>query len=271
MEITALLYLNQSYKTFLQEVEEQRLIVKKGFRAQLAAAANCNTTFVSHVLNSHAHFSHEQIWGIALYMGLSNEDADYFLLLLQYERAGTSPLREHLHKKILGLQSQQQVLRKRLKSSEALTLEQKVRYYSSWEYAAVHVIVTIGAYGEVDKITERLQIPAARVRKILQQLIDMNLIEQTAQSYRTTNKQIFLGADSDLINNHHANWRTRTLQALTQSRDEDLHYSSVITISRRDAKLLRRELVDLLSKVTPLINGSKEEEIYSFCLDLFSL
>ncbi|MGE0762360.1 MAG: TIGR02147 family protein [Bdellovibrionales bacterium] len=270
-EISDLLFLHRSYKDYLSSVEQKKLLVQKGFRSRLAAAAQCNTPFISHVLNGDAHLSLEQAMGIGQLLALGEEEQRYFLGLVQFERAGTPSLRAFFKQQLDTLSEHHQTLRTRLKTRDKLSLEDKVRYYSSWEYAAVHVIVTIMDYQQPQEIAKRLQLSESRVHQVLHHLADIGLVTQQGSRFKAGTKKIYLGNDSDLISQHHSNWRVRTLSALTAITDQDLHYSSAITISRADAKKLRRMVVDFIAQVTPLINDSKEEEIFSFCLDLFAL
>ena len=55
---------------------------------------------------------------------------------------------------------------------------------------------------------------------------------------------IFLGNDSPLTPKVHANWRVRSIDSLERETQQELHYSSVVSLSASDVK----QLLDVLSE-----------------------
>jgi len=51
----------------------------------------------------------------------------------------------------------------------------------------------------------------------------------------------------------------------------DLHYSSIVSLSMKDAIKLKDNLLERLEGDVKLIRDSAEEELYCLCLDWFSL
>lgn len=80
---------------------------------------------------------------IARYFRLSEAETDCILLLISFNRAGDTELREHYEKKLLHLREDNETLKARLKGSENIELEDQVLYYSSWLYSVVHIAATI--------------------------------------------------------------------------------------------------------------------------------
>src|ERR1700733_4662067 len=82
------------YKGFIREIGKARSELQRGFRTRLAEAAQCQSAFVSQVLNTSAHFSLEQGLRIARFLNLDKEESQFFILLLEENRAGTEDLRD---------------------------------------------------------------------------------------------------------------------------------------------------------------------------------
>src|SRR5690348_7678173 len=82
----------EEYKEFLREIEASRSELQRGFRSRLAEAAQCQNAFVSQVLNTSAHFSLEQGLRVAKFLSLGLEESQFFILLLEHNRAGTKEL-----------------------------------------------------------------------------------------------------------------------------------------------------------------------------------
>src|SRR5580698_6182945 len=82
------------YKSFIKEIEGARSELQRGFRTRLAEAAQCQSAFVSQVLNTGAHFSLEQGLRVAKFLNLDKEESQFFILLLEKNRAGTKDLED---------------------------------------------------------------------------------------------------------------------------------------------------------------------------------
>ncbi len=74
-----------------------------------------------------------------------------------------------------------------------------------------------------------------------------------------------------MIGQHHTNWRLRAISSLSKGVPDDLHYSSVITISKKDALRIREELIDKIKDLKTVIKDSVEEKLYSLNLDFFEV
>lgn len=78
-----------------------------------------------------------------------------------------------------------------------------------------------------------------------------------------------LGRDSKLIKQHHSNWRLATVQHMSFSKPEDLHYSLTFSCSERDAVRIRESLLEHLKSMTQAIEKSKEEKAFVYCFDFY--
>src|SRR4051812_24470031 len=91
---------------------------ERGYQARLAGRAGCHPSFLSQVLGGRAHLSQEHVLAIAHYLALSYAETEYFLTLLDGERAGSTPLRQHYTRKRKEL---------RRRPSEGAIPEQRLR------------------------------------------------------------------------------------------------------------------------------------------------
>ncbi len=265
------LFTFRNYKAFLMAAESTKAYFHKGFRTRIAEAAQCNTSFVTHVISGPAHFSLEQAQGIVDLLQLAADEAHFFMLLVQHDRAGTEKLRDYFAHQLEALVNEKLSLKHRFEVQESLTPEEKSRYYSSWEYGAVHMLVTIPDLATAPKIAKRLDLSFSRVQLVLEHLEKMRLIDRRGKAYVITNKRLHLTQDSPLIALHHSHWRLKCLSHLSQTQESDFHYSSAITISREDSLRFRELIKGFLTDLTPKIGASKEECLYSFCVDFYEI
>jgi uncharacterized protein (TIGR02147 family) len=245
---------------------------RKGLRLAAAKFLNCQPTFVSQVLNGNSHFSLEQAEKVSRFLGLTEDEREYFFLLIQKERAGTPELAEYYAAKTGQLLAKRQVLTHRLGKDTTLNREDQSIYYSSWHYAAIHIAVTIPTLRTREAIAEFFKLPLFKVSSVLEYLLNTGLIKQDASGkYETGNSRIRLGNDSHNILKHHTNWRNQAIDSLDRETPFDLHYSAVLSISASDRIKIKDMIMDALKKQLVIADASKEEELYSYCIDFFNL
>jgi uncharacterized protein (TIGR02147 family) len=245
---------------------------RKGLRLAVAKTLNCQPTFVSQVLNGDAHFSLEQAEKVSRFLGHTEDEREYFFLLIQKERAGTPELREYYATKIGHLLAKRQVLTHRLGKDSTLNREDQAVYYSSWHYAAIHIAVTIPGLRKREAIADFLKLPLTKVSRVLEHLVSTGLLVQNKSGeYETGRSRIRLGNDSHNILKHHTNWRNQAIDSLDRETPFDLHYSAVLSISAADKIKIKDMILDALKSQLAVADSSSEEELYSYCIDFFSL
>lgn len=266
------IFLYKNYKKYLNDLVES--LPKKGFgvRIKLAEHIGCSVTYISQVLTADRDLSQEQAESINRFFNHNEEESYYFLLLVQYNRAGTIALKEFLKKKLQGLSEQHLNLKNRLQVSDDIRSEDQSEYYSSWQYTAIHCCLLTPHLNTPQLISETLKLPLERTQKILDFLVRVGIAEKSGITYKSGLKRIHLGDDSPMLNQHHANWRVKTIERLqSQSDKKDLNYSSVICISEKDAMQIREDLVNKISELKKVIKESQEEKLYSFNVDFFGI
>lgn len=80
-----------------------------------------------------------------------------------------------------------------------------------------------------------------------------------------------LDPESPFIKFHHLNWRYKAIENIKLNYDEKLHYSGPTTIGKKDALLVRAEIVKLLERVGEIIDPSPDEELMCLNIDWFKL
>jgi uncharacterized protein (TIGR02147 family) len=261
----------QDYKQYLLHTEELRKSVMRGFRARLGEAARCNSPFVSQVMAGGAHFSLEQGLGISRYLALKPNETRYFLLLIEHNRAGTPDLRAYFKSQLDELKEKFLDIKDRVKKDVELDGEAQGTYYSHWYYAAIHMLVTIPHFRTVTKISHALHLPMITVKNVVAFLLAHNLLAEHAGELIPGSSYLHLDRQSPLIARHHSNWRLVAMQMLSDPRPENVHYSTVSTLSQKDAEDIRAKLVEVIEGYVQTVADSKEEAMWAFNLDFFNL
>ncbi len=257
-----------SYKNFLND----RSSVQRGLRKRLAEVSECQTAYISHVLNGKAHINWDQAEPMAQVLDLSATEKDYFMLLIEYERAGTPALRKYIEKKLQDSREQNLVIKNRIKITESLSDKVKEKYYSRWYYSAIHVMLTIPSLQTKEALIKALRLKSKIVADALEFLVEAKLANKKDGTYLPGPTLLHLAKDSPFIVKHHANWRLRAVQSLEENTNpDDIHYSSVFTLTKSDAERIRSKLIKDIAHTVEIIKVSKEEVTCAMGIDFFEV
>ena len=259
------------YKVYLAYLEKEKSFFSRGFRSRLAEEMGCNNGFISQVLNTHANFSIEQSLTISRYFKLTPDEERFFLLLVEQARAGTKILREHYQALLDELKDKYLNIKGRVKKQTALLPEAQAIYYSHWYYAAIHMLVTVPKFRTVRDVAKALGLNEALVRRVMAFLLSCELLIEKNGSFVTGPSYLHLDRESPNISKHHSNWRMVAIQSLEREDKNDIHYSTVSTLSSKDVDDLRLRFVEVIQNYVQTVSESKEETMFCFNLDFFKM
>ena len=149
---------------------------KSGIKGKAAKALKVHTTFISLVLNGRAHLSAEQADLMNAFLEHSSEEADFFLLLVLANRAGTKSLRDKFQAKLDEIILRRSVLKNKVPDQSAILREDQIRFYSSYLHGAIHVLTSIPQYQTRKALSEALRIPIARITDSIDLLLKIGLL-----------------------------------------------------------------------------------------------
>jgi len=245
---------------------------RSGMRVAIADAIGCHSSYLTKVIDGTANLSQEQALALAGYLHLPPDELEYLLLLVQHERAGTRALKNHLASKMEQMKAKRLALKERVPVKKTLGREAQATYYSSWKYAAVHMALTVPSLRTRSAIAEYFGIEDRECGEILGFLESVGLAEASPRGLVPGQSHLHLEGDSPNVSKHHTNWRLRALVSLDHQDPLDLHYSLVLTISRKNAEILRERLVKVIQETVKFVaETSEEEEVLCLGLDLFGL
>jgi uncharacterized protein (TIGR02147 family) len=260
----------ESYKAYLAyRVGGPRQ--RRGLKSLIAKTLKCQPTYVSQVLNGNSDFSPEQAEVLNRFFGHSREESAFFLLLVQKERAGTRSLKEFLQSQINEMLSDRMVISRRIDQKASLTHEQQSIYYSSWHYAAIHVALTLPHLKTREAIAEYFRISLKKVDQVLKFFLEAGLAQTDGREYKTSEFRIHLGNDSHNIAKHHSHWRQQAIESLDREQLSDLHYSTVVSLSREDVLRIKNRILEEIKINQEIVKASPEEELYAYTVDFFSM
>jgi uncharacterized protein (TIGR02147 family) len=259
------------YKAYLRSRMNRMERGGRGFRSELARTVGCQTGYVTQVLNNSANFSLEQAVAINKLLGHTRQEARFFLLLIDYARAGTADLKRHFAEIIEESVQNHLNLKERFQVKQSISEIDQMAYYGEWAYVAIHVIVSIPSLQTPEAIAKAIDLPEVKVRRILEFLIGIGLVVEKNGRYSVGINRLHLGKDSPLLAKHHINWRLKALTSIDREDEESLRYTSVISIAKSDALEIKRRFVKFLEEYNSVVKDSKDESMYCLTVDFLSL
>jgi uncharacterized protein (TIGR02147 family) len=259
------------YRNYLLHWLENRPNGGRGEKLKLSEALSCQPSYISQVFAGSANLSFEQAETLNTVFGHTDEESQFFLLLVHLARAGTEALKKRLRTRIQAVLDHRKNLKNRLAFEKSISREDQAIYYSAWYYSAVHFALAIPALRSQAALARAFHLPQARVAEVLEFLVTRGLAVESRGQLVPGSQSIHLENRSPMISKHHTNWRMQAIQSLEREAESELHYSSVITVSEGDAVKIREALVKAIEQVRLIVKPSKDEALYCYNLDLFKV
>ena len=259
------LFATLDFRSYLRTVAEVR---GRGEFRRIADALKMHTTLVSQILNGKKCFTEEQASNLCVYLSLNPLETDYFLKLVQIERAGNESLKKTFQRHLQQIMAQAKETKSRVPESQDLTEQDRAIYYSSWQYSLVRLLTSIDGLQTFEKISDYLRLPASRVREILDFLVSRNLCKEGKKGkYERTGKNTHVEARSPLAIRHHQNWRSKSHEFQERMTDADLAFTAPISVSSADRQRIRSLLLDTISQIAKIVETSPAEEVVYLGID----
>lgn len=100
---------------------------------------------------------------------------------------------------------------------------------------------------------------------------DTGLIQKKGAHYEIGVTKIHLSKDSPQIQRHQTNWRMQAIRSIDINDSVDLHYSTIVSMSKADTPKIKEILIKAIEECRSVIRDSKEETIQSICIDFFGI
>ncbi len=244
---------------------------RTGQRGALAEHLGVQTAYLSQVLKGVANFNLEQAFRVNQFFGHDAQAGEYFLNLVQVERAGTRELKQYFQAKLDEVLVKRAEIKSRVKKTRDVSESDQAHYYSQWYISAIHIALSISSLQTVSELCAYFHLEEATVREALEFLTSRGFAKYSNHKYSIGPSHIHLPKDSAFIRNLHTNWRLQAVASLDRRRVEDLHYSVVYSLSREDVARIRRILLDTIERNMEIVKPSKEEVLYCNSIDFFEV
>lgn len=242
-----------------------------GQMSELSRFIGVHTTLVSQILKGHKDLTTDQAISACEFFGLNSIESEYFILLVNYDRAGHPAAKKFYKNKIQKLKEQSQNISERITVDAKLTEEQRAVFYSDWSYSAIRQSVALPNINTVEAIAKYLDVSIEKVNHHLDFLLQTGLCKLVGKKIIVGPSSTHVESSSPWVNVHHINWRNRAIHSLNSIATYDLHYTSPVTLSASDCELIKERLIQLIEDVRTTVDPSPSEKMYCLNLDWFQI
>jgi uncharacterized protein (TIGR02147 family) len=258
------------YKKYLKTRIEQMPKGGRGELQRISRYLNIHSTRFSHVFHGHEHLTLEQGIGLTRYFGMNELESEYFMILLQWAKAGNEELKTFFLKKKAQLQGRASQLVERLTADRKLTESEKAVFYSNWFYSAIRLACSLPEKQNIDTLSARFALPRERVSEALEFLMATGLCVQSPNGrIKTGVKSTHLEARSPLVSRLHANWRIKAMERHPSLSSEELGFTSPMSIEEKDALAIRETLIQMIEKASAYADTKRADSLYCLNVDWF--
>lgn len=262
------------YDDYKKWVNDQVQSMAKGGRGQyrrMAEHLNTNSAIITQVFKGERELTPEQAILLADYFGISKSERQFLILLVNYSRAGSFKYKKILKEEIEVLRLASTKIITHIPQNLTLSTQAKLIFYSNWHYVAIWSLTAIEGLNTIEAIAARLKLSKKRIRDAVEFLSQHSLINEMNSKLYVGPTLLHLEEDSPLISQHHQNWRLQAFQKYSEPKLNDAFYTAPVTLSEKDAKILREKVLQFISESVNLIKDSPSEKLYCLCLDWFEV
>ncbi len=255
----------KSYLSYCIQGKENR-----GQLSVLADAAGCQRPYLSRVLSTEIHLTPDHAFGLTQHWQFDNDESEYFMTLVEWERAARPKYRQALKAKLTKIRKKYDELSARTDRNAEVTADPTLfRYYTSWHFSAIHILTSIPEFQSEQKIAVRLALSLDLVKGALDYLASLGFVvfKNNRWYYQTGEK--FLSRTALHLPAFHQHWRGRAVLDAFSSESDGIHFSNVQSLSQHDFQKLKRMLTDFIEECMAVAGPSDTEEAVVFTFDLF--
>lgn len=259
------------YKAYVLEYIQTSPNRGWGELSRMAQHMGVHTTLLSHVLKGTKNLSAEQADALCSYMNLPHLESEYFMCLVETARAGSPGLRARIEKRMKSIRTSSLSLSNRVLKDRALTEEERARFYSSWMYGAIRQMTELKPFQTRKEIANYWNLPTREIQSVFDFLLDTGLIIEKEGKLSIGPKTTHLDAQSPYVYQHHKNWRLKAIEKHGKLTEEDLMYSSVLTISADEFMKLREEITQVIQSMIKKATQSPPQTLAVLNIDWIKL
>ncbi len=243
----------------------------RGQALQMARHLRVNSVLISQILRGSRDLTLEQAYDLSEYIGHNELETKYFVLQVQLARAGTHRLKAHFKTQLDEIKTRDMDLQNRVNADKKLTPAAASEFYSSWLYSAMRLATSVPELNSLEALSRHFQIPRSKLKPVLDFLIEHSLCVEDGNKIKMGPRTTHLGSNSSMILRHHSNWRMKALSRGVGADEEELFYTSPVSLAASDIPKIRKMILEWIDSFSTVVKDSDSEALACLNIDWFKI
>lgn len=263
------LFLYNDYKSYVNDWVKSLPNKGRGQYRKISLHLGVSTVIVSQIFKGSRDLNEDHAFKLVEYLEFTQKETDYFILLVQYQRAGTYQYKQFLEKKIIEFQKSMSKISNRVDDFKRLKPEVEAIFHSSWVYSAIRMLSSIENYQSQNEIIKHLDLPEAQIRESLEFLLDQNLCALKNGKIVMGPAKTYLPPESPLIKTRQVSWRTLGFQKMDLKKEDHLFITAPMSLSEKSKVAVKEILLEAIQKISKEVSSSPPESVGCVNIDWF--
>lgn len=242
-----------------------------GEAIRLAKHLGIQSSLISQVLGGSRHFTFDQACGVTEFLRFNELETDFFLALVNFERAGAPSAKRKCKKDLEKFRDQARSLENRISSEKAASEFDGGVFFSQWYHSAIKLLSSMAKYQSSKDLAQALGLNLRTAENSVETLIRLGLLKIENGKILPTVSNIHIPKGSPFLPRHHQNWRIQGFRRMDEFIPEDRFFTVPATVSEKDFEKISNLLSETIVEVIEIIDASRGESLICFNLDLFKL
>ena len=243
----------------------------RGLVKKIAEYLQVASPQVSQYLSGVKTITVDQAYQLGILFSWSEMEIEYWLCLVEMERASHHEAKKYFRKKLDKIQKSSLQISKAVGPSTELNDKDKSQFYSSWVYSALRMFCSLGDGKHLHEISEAFpEFDHTELAQVIDFLMQKGFLKKVGNRYQLQEQRTFVPKGSPFLKQHTTNWRMRAIERVQFVSDEELIFTAPLSISEAGFKKVRRELQAFIKNLSESLESYGEaEKIVCLNLDFF--
>lgn len=228
----------------------------RGAKAKLAEHLGCQPSFVSQVLKDKSTFSLEQAFKVNDFLKHNPLEEEYFMVLVEWDRAGTMDLKKYFQTKRDDLKEKSKLIENQM-SYDQLSKEDTIAYFNNFNHVLIRNLIDIPELKNKKNLRKRMDVTVKEFDTALDFLREKGLIHEDEKGNLAQGQtRIHVKKESPLAKYANITARMQIINKYDEIGYDSLNYGSYMTLPRKSFEEFKKRFVALVVE----LNNHLEEE-----------
>lgn len=269
-----MIYEQTSYKDVIKSsLLERRESLGRAYTFQsLAKACRIQKTYLSRVFNGDAHLNEDQVFLACDFLGFSEDEREYALLLQRLERSVVRGNQAHITDRINILKKKYLSTESHLKADKVPVVQDANTYYLDPNMQLVHMFLTVNRFArDMTRMRQILGMKDEDLGKAITGLTKLGMIRYQDGRYVVQKDTIHLSKESPVYKTYRTMLKLRALSRMDSlSSNDTYNFSVIFTANEEVRRKIHGRFLEFLKSVEEDVKNAPAEEVYYMAFDLFN-